>query len=355
MLEGKITFDRFIRGVLVASGFAIMYCLISSLSGVLWPFFVAWILAYMMYPLVIFLENKCHLHFRAISILVALLISLGIIIGLLFLTIPPIVREIQNFSDDIVDIATQYLGNSDLSREVELFFNDFDGNQVVSLLQQYDFTDAIQMAATQLWSLISGTIGVLMAIFNFFIMLLYLFFILMDYEKISSGWCYLIPKSRRTLAQQVVEDVKNGMNAYFRGQGLVAFSVGVLFSIGFLIIDFPMAIGLGLFIGLLNMIPYMQLVGFVPAFMLAYLKASETGQSFWGIALCVLIVFCVVQLIQDTILVPRIMGKVMGLNPAIILLSLSVWGSLLGIIGVIIALPLTTLMWSYYRRYIVKE
>ena len=153
----------------------------------------------------------------------------------------------------------------------------------------------------------------------------------------------------------VAHDVKNGMNAYFRGQSLIALLVGILFSIGFLIIDFPMAIGLGLFIGLLNLIPYLQLVGFIPTIILALVKAADTGQSFWLILLCALAVFAVVQTIQDVILTPRIMGHVTGLNPAIILLSLSIWGSLLGIIGLIIALPLTTLLISYYRRFILKE
>ena len=145
------------------------------------------------------------------------------------------------------------------------------------------------------------------------------------------------------------------MNAYFRGQALVAFLVGVLFSIGFLIIDFPMAIGLGLFIGLLNMVPYAQTLGFIPAIILALLKSNDTGQNFWFILLMAIVVFCVVQAIQDLFLVPKIMGKAMGLKPAIILLALSVWGSLLGIIGFIIALPMTTLGWAYYQRFVLKE
>jgi predicted PurR-regulated permease PerM len=69
----------------------------------------------------------------------------------------------------------------------------------------------------------------------------------------------------------------------------------------------------------------------------------------------VVIVFGVVQLIQDTFLTPKIMGKVMGLNAAIILLSLSIWGSLLGIMGMIIALPMTTLLLTYYQRFVIKK
>lgn len=66
-----------------------------------------------------------------------------------------------------------------------------------------------------------------------------------------------------------------------------------------------------------------------------------------------LLVYIVVQVLQDTIVTPHVMGKIMGLSPAVILLSLSVWGYILGIVGLIIALPVTTLMISYYRRYVI--
>ena len=184
--------------------------------------------------------------------------------------------------------------------------------------------------------------------------ILYTLFILLDYEDINKGWPNLLPERYRTFAVQLVSDVEDGLNKYFRGQALVAFCVGVLFSIGFLIIDFPIAVGLGMFIGLLNMVPYLQLVGFIPAILLAIVKAADTGQNFWLIMLMVLVVFAVVQLIQDTFLTPKIMGHVTGLNSAIILLSLSIWGSLLGILGMIIALPLTTLLITYYQKYVIR-
>jgi len=114
-------------------------------------------------------------------------------------------------------------------------------------------------------------------------------------------------------------------------------------------------VGLGMFIGLLHMVPYLQLLGFVPTILLAIVKAADTGQNFWVILLLALVVFAVVQMIQDTFLTPKIMGHVTGLNSAIILLSLSVWGSLLGILGMIIALPLTTLLISYYQKYVIKS
>jgi predicted PurR-regulated permease PerM len=145
------------------------------------------------------------------------------------------------------------------------------------------------------------------------------------------------------------------MNSYFRGQGTVAFIVGVLFSIGFLMVGMPMAVGLGMFMGLLNLVPYLQTLGFVPMALLSLLKAADTGENFWWIFFLGFLVVAVVQILQDAVLVPKIMGSAMGLNPAVILLSLSIWGSLLGFIGLIIALPLTTLLISYYRQFILDE
>jgi len=174
----------------------------------------------------------------------------------------------------------------------------------------------------------------------------------MDYEQISEKWVTLIPKQYRAQTSNVVKDVQAGMNRYFRGQSTVALSVGILLSIGFLIIDFPMAIALGLFIGFLNLVPYLQTIGIIPMALLAVLKAADTGGNFWIIFGSSLLVMGIVQIIQDGYIVPKIMGKITGLNPAAILLSLSIWGSLLGIIGMIIALPFTTLLLSYYKQFL---
>ena len=203
--------------------------------------------------------------------------------------------------------------------------------------------------------MLSGSLSVLYSIFTIFIILLYIVFILLDYESISEGWAHLVPVRYRPFVVGIMNDIKEGMNKYFRGQAFVALCVGILFSIGFLIIDFPMAIALGLFIGMLNLVPYLQIIGFIPTIILAILKAADTGGNFWLIMLAALAVFAIVQAIEDGFIVPRVMGKITGLNPAIILLSLSVWGSLMGMLGMIIALPLTSLMLSYYQRFIINK
>ena len=356
MLDKEITFDRVIRWMLVVIGATAAVLLINRLSSVLLPFFIAWILAYMIYPFVLFLQNKCRLRYRVVSIAAAVLIVLAVVTATAFLVVPPVVEESTRIARLITVYFHDTLASSKLLQDVQgMLLSYANDDSLLKLIQHSSVMDVAENVVLQVWEFLYGTINFAIGVLGSLVVILYLFFILMDYEKISEGWIGLIPDGQRKFAGMVVEDVKNGMNAYFRGQSLIALLVGILFSIGFLIIDFPMAIGLGLFIGLLNLIPYLQLVGFIPTIILALVKAADTGQSFWIIILCALAVFAVVQAIQDIYLTPRIMGHVMGLNPAIILLSLSIWGSLLGIIGLILALPLTTLLVSYYRRFILKE
>jgi len=205
------------------------------------------------------------------------------------------------------------------------------------------------------FSLISSSIDAVIGVVLSLISFIYLFYILMDYDNMTKGYIKFVPQKHRQFVKGLVSDVEMGMNSYFRGQSLVALCVGILFSIGFLIIGFPMAIPLGLFIGFLNLVPYLQIVGLVPTVILSILEAYETHSNFWGIFIAALLVFAVVQVIQDGFLVPKIMGNATGLNGAVILLSLSIWGVLLGFVGLIIALPLTTLIISYYKRYVIGE
>ena len=356
MEQKKITFDSFVRGIITIIAVVGIVMLLQRLSAVLLPFFLAWLLAYLLFPLVKFFQYRCHFHYRILGIFSAFLIVAGALTGLFFLMIPPMIEE----SMRVKDLLLAYVANdsfmSNIPNMIEEFIHEHVSTEdIKALITQEGFIDTLKQTVPKLWKVISQSFDILSSVFSLTMMLLYTLFILLDYEQFSSGWVRMLPQRYRRIAINIVSDVGDGMNKYFRGQGLVAFSVGVLFSIGFLIIDFPMAIGLGMFIGLLNMVPYLQLIGFIPAILLAVIKASETGQSFWLIMLGVIIVFAVVQVIQDTILTPKIMGKVMGLNSAIILLSLSIWGSLLGILGMIIALPSTTLLITYYQKYIVKE
>lgn len=356
MERKKITFDSFIRAVILGAIIIGILMLLKRLSGVLLPFFLAWLIAYLIYPLVSFFQYKLRLKNRIASIFCALF-TLTIIGGAAFyLLVPPMIQEFLRVKDLLIEyFSTTHTASNVPTTLSEFIRQNVDMHILEQIFSQENILDALKVTVPKLWALVSESINLLFGFFTVFLILLYIVFILLDYESISQGWTHLMPKKYRHTVTGILNDVKDGMNRYFRGQALVALCVGILFSIGFLIIDFPLAIGLGLFIGALNMVPYLQIIGFVPTIMLAILKAADTGDNFWIIIASATAVFIVVQIIQDGYLVPRIMGKITGLNPAIILLSLSVWGSLMGMLGMIIALPLTTLMLSYYQRYIINQ
>ena len=356
MERKKITFDSFIRAVILGAIIIGVLMLLKRLSGVLLPFFLAWLIAYLIYPLVSFFQHKLRLKNRIISIFCALLTLTVIGSVAFYLLVPPMIQEFLRVKDLLIEyFSTTHTASNVPTTHSEFIRQNIDLHILEQMFSQENILDALKVTVPKLWSLISESINLLFGFFTVFLILLYIVFILLDYESISEGWAHLMPKKYRKTVTGILNDVKDGMNRYFRGQALVALCVGILFSIGFLIIDFPLAIGLGLFIGALNMVPYLQIIGFVPTIMLAILKAADTGDNFWIIIASAAAVFIVVQIIQDGYLVPRIMGKITGLNPAIILLSLSIWGSLMGMLGMIIALPLTTLMLSYYQRYIINQ
>lgn len=354
-IGGTITFDRFVRGVLWVVLFVVVVLLLRHLSGVLIPFFVAWIMAYMIYPVVLFFQYKCRLRNRVLCIALALLALLLVITGIVLVTIPPAIAEFMKLKGVAISYFTQLTSDGRFGAIANELINKYiSDNKWVELIQNDNVVEGMREALSKLFNFLYGTVEIFVGFFTVFATLLYLFFILYDYEEISNGWLKFIPSKSKPLCQAVANDVKQGMSAYFRGQALVAFCVGVLFSIGFLIIDFPMAVAFGMFIGLLNMVPYLQLTAFIPTIMLSMIESADRGEGFWGIFLAALAVFCVVQVIQDMILTPRIMGKAMGLNPATIFLSLSVWGSLLGFIGLVIALPLTNILISYYKQVLAR-
>ena len=358
MIEGrtKFTFDNVVRGILWAIVITGIVMLLNRLSAVLVPFFLAWLIAYLLFPLVKFFQYRCHLKYRFVGILCSFLVVGLVLTGIIMLMVPPVVDETMR----VKELLVAYLSQSQLLNNVPDTIEDFirghlTVEDIKTIVTHDGFLDGVKATVPKLWDIITQSISVVSSLFTLTMVVLYTLLILLDYERLTTGWPRLLPERYRPFATQLVRDVEESMNKYFRGQAMVAFCVGVLFSIGFLIIDFPMAVGLGLFIGLLNMVPYLQLIGFVPTILLAIVKAAETGQNFWMIMLMAVVVFAVVQAIQDAILTPKIMGHVTGLNSAIILLSLSIWGSLMGILGMIIALPMTTLLISYYQKYIVKN
>lgn len=228
-IRKPFTLDRVVRiiiGVLllVAAGM-----LINRLSDVLLPFVLAWLLAYLMYPVMRFVQVKLQVRNRVLSITVTLLAVFGCLFLLGWLLAPTIIDQTQR----AVLIANRLIVENKLGIDippailetVQGFLNNFNAETL-----SYDNMESLLTnLLPYVWGMITGAGNLIVNIILSFMVLLYLIFILKDYENISTYWIELIPKHYRPFVLQVGEDLKHGMNKYFRGQALIAFIVGILF------------------------------------------------------------------------------------------------------------------------------
>ncbi len=345
------TFDRVVRLLIGCAVVVFLVWLVNLLKDVLLPFCVACLIAYIFEPFVQYNRKLLKLKGRIVAIFVTLFEVLVFIGIMAYFTIPMIIDEVRQMAALLERYATTEVSIQFLPSELHDFLrHNIDFEALGQSIMRQDFNAVAQ----RLMSVVNGGLHVVLAVAGWLMVLLYVVFIMLDYERLMNGFRLLVPPRARPLAYKLGNDIKDSMNHYFRGQALMAVCVAFIYCVGFYLCDLPLAILLGLGTGVLFMIPYFQFLTIIPVTLLCLVGSVDGTSDFWGQWWSCMMVFAVVQVVADLILMPRIMGKAMGLNPAIILLSLSIWGTLFGMIGMIIALPLTTLLLSYYDQYIIR-
>jgi predicted PurR-regulated permease PerM len=356
MYSKPFTLDRVVRLIIGLCILVFLFIVIERLSNVLLPFLISWLIAYLLQPIVKFFQVTLKLKRRGLAVAATLLLFFSILIGMGWLLIPMILDELIKLMNLTVIYAKEIDTNSFIPLAWQHSINNYISSMnIQKMLNNENIMSIVKNMAPKIWDILNNSFSYIMGVAVIFVMFIYLVFILLDFENISDSWFKIIPPKYRPIAGEIINDLEIGMNRYFRGQALVASIVGTLFIIGFSIIQLPLAVALGILIGILDLVPYLKVMGIIPAITLGVLHAAESNTSFNTVLISILVVFAIVQIIEDLFLVPRIMGKVTGLNPAVILLSLSIWGTLMGVSGLIIALPMTTLIISYYKRYVLKE
>lgn len=355
IFKDPFTLDRLVRGALVVGIAVAIVLLFRYLSPVLVPFLLAWALAWVLAPMVDFIDDRLHFPGRMVSILATLVVVVVCVSAVLAVTIPIFVEGFVQLKEGILDFISGR-NHVELPIWAQRFIDDYVGSlQLAKLLKQENLVGAMKTAVPRAWDMVLSTANIVAGIGSALFAVLYFIFILKDYSQFSKGWLSFLPASKRPFFSRLTNDIGRGMRGYFRGQALVALSNCVMFTFGFWLMGLKMWLGMGIFVGCISFIPYIQVVGFIPAAILALLEMAEGGRPFWMVMLLVLLVYGVVQVIQDAIVTPRVMGKIMGLSPAIILLSLTVWGYIGGIVGLIVALPLTNVLIAYYKEYVIGD
>ena len=353
----EFTFDRIARMLVLSVLILLIYVAVQAIWSVILPFLLAGIFAYVMMPLVRFFQYTLRLRSRGLSVILTLLLLGAVVYLAVIFIIPSINAEIEK----TLQVISGYSSGQDiltmiLPRNIRNYLNG--GIRWGNFPQQLSLEkvlENVKLLLDQVGGIINSTLSIFSWGLVFLIGIVYFVFILLDFENLGRGFISLFPKTLRPTIRTISMDLDRYMNNYFRGQALIAISVGILLSIGFNIIGLPLATAMGIFIGILNFIPYMQALGIIPLGLASLLMAAQTGENAFVCMLLAYGVLMIVQIIQDMIIVPRIMGQTMGMRPSLILLVLSIWGYLLGFFGMLIALPITMFIYSLYMRYVLQD
>ena len=353
----EFTFDRIARMLVLSVLILLIYVAVQAIWSVILPFLLAGIFAYVMMPLVRFFQYTLRLRSRGLSVILTLLLLGAVVYLAVIFIIPSINAEIEK----TLQVISGYSSGQDilmmiLPRNIRNYLNG--GLRWGNFPQQLSFEkvlENVKLLLDQVGGIINSTLSIFSWGLAFLIGFIYFVFILLDFENLARGFISLFPKTLRPTIRTISMDLDRYMNNYFRGQALIAISVGILLSIGFNIIGLPLATAMGIFIGILNFIPYMQALGIIPLGLASLLMAAQTGENAFVCMLLAYGVLMIVQIIQDMIIVPHIMGQTMGMRPSLILLVLSIWGYLLGFFGMLIALPITMFIYSLYMRYVLQD
>ena len=346
------TFDKTVKLIISIAIIAGAVWLTGVLKNVLLPFFLACLLSYIIEPVVIYNQQTLGLKRRAPAVVITLGDGIIILFVLTYFFMPIIINEIIQLGKMIKLYGSHDSPYPFLPYHITTFIEGkINFESLIERFEEGKLASWLDRGA----SVISYSLEYLIRTIEWLITIIYVVFILLDYDKLSKGFSLLIPPKYRKAVFQVATDVKYYMNKYFRSQLAIACCAAVFYCIGFTIVGLPLSIVMGLLVGILYMIPYFQYVTLIPVIAICFITSLDGDFPFWTkLGECGL-VYIISQCICDYILTPKIMGKSMGLNSAIILLSLSVWGTLLGIIGMIIALPLTTILLVYYKKIIIDH
>ena len=230
------------------------------------------------------------------SVIVTILLVIGVLTGAIAALVPAISKQATSLSNSVKTYVANFNDNDYFSprvnEQIEELIQSMD---IHALLHSPELQRGIQKALPILGDWINSGVNAVMSLAIGFVCILYIIFLLIDYEKISKNWHKYIPQRFSNGIQMLMNDLDRNMNAYFRGQALVASIVGILFAIGFQIIGLPMGIGIGLIIGVLNLVPYMQALGIPPCILLGLIQSAETGRPVWVVMLCIAPVFILIQ------------------------------------------------------------
>jgi predicted PurR-regulated permease PerM len=326
---------RWIQIGIIVAALALMVILY-LLRSVLWPFIFAFFIAYILNPWINILERKGLPRTIAILVVLVLFVTLLILAG--WLIIPQASREFTEFVEKVpryVEVVRSYVEPKlqeivqrypELTPQIEQYYNTTLKPKLPSL-----FAPVFNFFTT----MFSGVVNFLLVLLNLALVPVLAFYLMKDFGHILDRGLELMPPRNREGIVTKIKEVDEALSQYLRGQLSVSLFLGLIYTIGLLILGVPLAIPIGLFSGLANMVPYLGFVlGISASMFFSFVDNQEWQRLIWIIA-----VYAFAQLLEGTVIGPLFVGRSTGLHPVVIMLALVIGGTLFGFMGMLLAVP----------------
>lgn len=357
--------------LVVTGGIVIGLILLSStvlgyLQPVLVPIAVAGIIAYLLEPVIRWLQEKHNFEHKK-SVLTVYIGFLVMILILAALVLIPTIQQVDELIDKRAEIQKSVAEG--VKAAIDKTQQRFGSEKALQYYQQSvewlaeEGPEMAQSAGLWFWNHISGVFGFLGYAIGLFLVPVYLFYFLMESQSISKQWSDYLPLKASNFKDEVVatlSEINKYLIAFFRGQMLVSMIDGVLVGLALALMGLEYALLIGVFVALLGLIPYIgNLLCLVPALLISIAQFSNPEaqwdwlQHTWAYPLIVLVLFTGVQQVNSLYTAPKIVGDSVGLHPLTIIFSILFWSLLMGgLLGALLAVPMTASIKVLFQRYI---
>lgn len=292
---------------------------IIQIKDILILFFISYILMAALKPYVVFLtEHKIH---RAVSVAIVYIATLSIVILLIVPLIPFLSTQISSL---IISFPSYLYG---LLHALKI---NIPASQMQAVI-----TSQLSTISSNAFAVTSA---ILSSIFSLFLVSVVSFYLMLDESRLKKELSVLFPKKDREKVLAVSQFVEEKLGAWFRGQLVLCASIGILTWIALSVIGFPFALPLALIAGLLEIVPTIgPILSALPAVIVA-LSVSP------GLTLLIILIYIIIQTLENNILVPKVMQRAVGLNPIVIILAITVGAQLLGVLGALLSIPFVSMI-----------
>lgn len=311
------------------------------IKPVLVPLLLALALAYLLEPVVGWLQARLKLRHDA-AVVVAIVVGILVLVVSLLFLIPPVVEQLvqsaQKLPQALITVGERL--EPYLARLREHYPAAYEAIRQQMLASVRSLPGGESVMAQAVGRVGRQVVGVTANILNLILIPVFTFYILRDLERLRRGIERLVPTQHRARASRLFDRAGSVVSNYVRGQWTVAVILSLLYALGFWLVRVPLALSLGVLAGFGYLVPY---IGTLVAVVLTVLLVLLMNPGWWPV-LSVLIVYIVVQTLEGFLITPRILGARLNLHPMLVIIGLIIGGSLFGLLGIILALPVMGLL-----------